>query len=160
MNSFSLVALTTERWFFEARVIFRTMNDLSTQGSFSQQMFLFARFFFIRPLFFRRYQQLFIHRPQILQCVGFSLLSSQSNGSDLSYCHQTVSSICDESKWLASDGSVTGFWGKIAVEGGLRQTLLRWPPASRQKRQRWHVFLYEEKCLGTVTPRSYSTFLC
>jgi len=134
-------------------------------------MFCSDVFFYPSPTFFLSASETFypsptfFTRPQIFTVSGFSLLSvSKITVSDLSYCHQTVSLICDVARWHSSDGSGKGSTDKPEKNRRrgvcLRQNPLRWMPASSQKRQRWHVFLCDEKCLGTVTPRSYSTFLC
>jgi len=112
-----------ERWFFSRHTNYREMG-------FSQQTFVLARFFhsprFTRPLFLLAHlfysPTFFFTRPQILQYVCFCINTSlKIMTSDLSYCQQTVSRICDESKRLQSDGSNNGFCrqirGKIAVGG-------------------------------------------
>jgi len=117
------------RW--EKSPMIANLSDIisSTKLFFSQQLslkrwFLSPDRFYIRPFFFSQsptffsIAHFFFSIAHKFTVRWISLMSvSKWWFSDLSYCQQTVSRICDKAKWLSSDRSGQGVWGKIAVGG-------------------------------------------
>jgi len=164
---------------FLQRNCFSLSNYLSRDGFYHQTVFftsdrfLHQTVFYIRPFFFSQSPTFFLNRPLFSQSPTF-----------FSIAHKFYSTLDFYSCQSRSDGfrifrtAIRRFRVSAIRRNGSRQTDQdRWFEENRRrgvclrqtssaldaiklaKRQRWHVFLYEEKCLVRLH-HSYSTFLC